>query len=667
MKTIRLLILSLAFGAIVVNLSAQSEPGSIIPGKMMVQLSDMNQLSALSQEFAPFNFKVERILSHRLNIALVSYDEAGILAEDLLSQLRQNSLVRLAQHEHVLQLRELSSDSIPDDPFFGLQWSLQNTGQSGGLAGADIDALNAWGITTGGLTAHGDTIVVAVIDSGCDVFHPDLNLFKNWNEIPGNGIDDDNNGYIDDFHGWNAYNGTGNVPASNHGTHVSGTIGAFGNNGTGVTGVNWNVKVLPIAGSSGNESTVVAAYAYVYDMRALYDETDGEYGAFIVATNSSFGVNFGQPENYPIWGAMYDSLGTLGILSAAATANLNINIDSVGDVPTAFPSPHLISVTNTTHMDVKATSAGYGLETIDLGAPGTSIYSTRNNNTYGYSTGTSMATPHVAGAVALILASADSVFIDFYKENPAAAALQLKQHLLDGTDSLETLLGLTVSGGRLNVFNPMLMLYNPLPQLYADLDSIDVSLYPDEETTAGFIISSTGIDSLSFNIIIKDNPQWLSVEPDTGIMAGGDSITITVDVNTFGLEPEDYQAMIMIEGQGGQGDSVKVKLHVLRLVGIDEHITHKLKVNVMPNPFRGSTTFHIENPDQSSFEIVIIDSQGKNVTMARPYTGIGSNFSWQWHGTDTNGNACSDGMYFYKIITGSHSYSGKLLLQRLAP
>jgi hypothetical protein len=648
------------------NASAQSKPGSIIPGKMMVQLSDMNQLSALSQEFAPFNFKVERILSHRLNIALVSYDEAGILAEDILSQVRQNPLVKLAQHEHVLQLRELTSDSLPDDPFFGLQWSLQNTGQSGGLPGADIDALNAWGITTGGLTAHGDTIVVAVIDSGCDVFHPDLSLFKNWNEIPGNGIDDDNNGYIDDYHGWNAYNGTGNVPASNHGTHVSGTIGAFGNNGTGVAGVNWNVKVLPIAGSSGNESTVVAAYAYVYDMRALYDETDGEFGAFIVATNSSFGVNFGQPQNYPIWGAMYDSLGTLGILSAAATANLNINIDSVGDVPTAFPSPHLISVTNTTNMDVKATSAAYGLETIDLGAPGTSIYSTRNNNTYGYSTGTSMATPHVSGAVALLLATADSVFIDFYKENPAAAALQLKFHLLAGTDKLESLQGLTVTGGRLNVYNPMLLMFSPLPILHVVPDSIDISIYPDEEITTQVMISNLGEGSLNFVIGIDDQPEWISYEPDTGLVVAGDSIAINIDVNSFGLEPEDYQAIMVVNESGGQVDSIKVVLHVLRLVGLDEHKPPQFMVNVMPNPFRGATTFHIENPDQTAYEILITDAQGRLVMKEYTESGVGSKLSWQWHGTDINGNPCSGGVYFYKIISEKDSFSGKLLLQRQA-
>src|SRR5690606_9496705 len=144
---------------------------------------------------------------------------------------------------------------------------------------------------------------------------------KNTDETPNNGIDDDNNGYVDDYDGWNAYNSTGNIPSANHGTHVAGIAGAIGNNEIGISGVNWNVKTMPIAGSSGNEATVVEAYAYALEMRARYNETDGDEGAFIVVTNTSFGVDMGDPTNFPIWCSMYDELGEVGILSCAATAN----------------------------------------------------------------------------------------------------------------------------------------------------------------------------------------------------------------------------------------------------------------------------------------------------------------------------------------------------------
>ncbi len=192
----------------------------------------------------------KRQLSKRLNIWLFEINDNKELREDKMRRLNANADVRVIQNNHTnITLRE----SIPDDPFFGLQW-----------APAIMNLPQAWEeFTTGGVTATGDTIVVAVIDGGADWTHEDLNCWENAHEIPNNGIDDDGNGYIDDFHGWNAYNHNGYVGSNNHGTHVSGIIGAVGNNGKGVCGVNWNVKVMPIAGSSGDESIVVEAYSYV--------------------------------------------------------------------------------------------------------------------------------------------------------------------------------------------------------------------------------------------------------------------------------------------------------------------------------------------------------------------------------------------------------------------
>jgi hypothetical protein len=226
-----------------------------------------------------------------------------------------------------------------------------------------------------------------------------------------------------------------------------------------VAGVNWNVQIMPLQVRDFTDAEVAAAYSYVFEQRRAYNISNGAEGAFVVAANSSFGEDFADPDDYPLWCGMYDSLGSVGILSAGATVNSSANIDVRGDVPTGCVSPHLITVTNTTRLDMLA-NAGFGLTTIDLGAPGTGILSCKNNNTYGNMSGTSMATPHVAGAVALMFAAGCDSFLQSYKNNPAQVALHIKEALLNGVDKIGALDGKTVSGGRLNVFRSILFLLN---------------------------------------------------------------------------------------------------------------------------------------------------------------------------------------------------------------
>lgn len=398
------------------------------------------EVEKLDPHFELYLFRLDRELSA---------PEPERVTLDFLRKIRSHFSVAIAQLNHAVNFRQ-----APNDPSYAnQQWQFNNTGQGGGTAGADISAEDAWDVTTGGLTALGDTIVVAVIDAGFQRTHTDLapNMWRNYNEIPNNGIDDDGNGYIDDVYGWNAYNNNGNINSDQHGTHVAGIIGARGNNGTGVTGVNWNVKILPVSGSSGTEATVVSAYAYVANLRRIYNQTQGQSGAFIVATNSSFGVDYGNPANFPIWCAFYDTLGAYGILSAAAGPNNNVDVDAVGDIPSTCPSAFLIGVTNTTRNDTRNSSCGYGSLSIDLGAPGTQIYSTVPSNQYQSLTGTSMATPHVAGAIGLYYSAACANFIQQSYQNPSVMALQMRQWLLAGVDPIPALNGITVTGGRLNL------------------------------------------------------------------------------------------------------------------------------------------------------------------------------------------------------------------------
>ncbi|MEZ4873522.1 MAG: S8 family serine peptidase [Bdellovibrionales bacterium] len=370
---------------------------------------------------------------------------APLETDSLLKSLKADPQIKWAQEDHPVSMRS----TLPNDPSFASQWSLDNDSDT------DINAPEAWDFGSGGKDGNGSDIVIAIVDGGVDASHQSLalNMWVNDGEIEGNGVDDDGNGYVDDYAGWNAYNNNGNVYGSRHGTHVAGIAAARGDDGLQVTGVNWDAKIMNIQGSSGTTSTVLSAYGYVLKQKQIWLESAGERGANVVVTNSSFGVDYANCENgsYPAWNDIYNEMGAVGILSAAATINNGINVDVRGDVPTGCSSPYIIAVTNTTRQGVKFDRAGFGSKNIDLGAPGTGILSTLPNNMEGSLTGTSMATPHVAGAVGFLHSIAPGNFLDHYESNPGEAVLELKQVLLDSVTPQNDLRDITVSGGRLNL------------------------------------------------------------------------------------------------------------------------------------------------------------------------------------------------------------------------
>ena len=398
--------------------------------------------------------KIARQISRPLDLWLIQVD----LAEMQLQQARRTLIeipeVLYTQYDHYLSER-----LEPDDPSYDLQWNFENTGQSSGTVDADIDAAEAWEISTGGLTILGQEIVAGIVDGGCDMIHPDLlaNFWSNPADTAGNGIDDDENGWVDDSLGWNVYGNNGDIPISSHGTHVAGIVGAHSNNANQVAGVNWNVKLMIVAGASTTTATAMTAYSYIWEQKLSWIESEGARGAFVVTANSSFGLNYGDCDSvdYPVWNDMYNSMGEAGILSVAATANANINVDVAGDLPTSCDSPYLITVTNTNRYDQKA-SSGYGAESIDLGAPGSSILSTNSNQGTTYKSGTSMSAPHIAGAIALMHAAATPELAQYYEEQPGLAAQIFKSMILTSVDTLAALQGITVSEGRLNLHQAVL-------------------------------------------------------------------------------------------------------------------------------------------------------------------------------------------------------------------
>jgi subtilisin family serine protease len=320
---------------------------------------------------------------------------------------------------------------VPNDPQFTSLWGLNNTGQSGGKVDADVDAPEAWESFTGD-----GSVVVGVIDTGIDYAHPDLaaNIWTNPGEIAGNAIDDDGNGFVDDVHGYDFVGANDTDPMDDHyhGTHVAGTIGAAANNSTGVAGVAWNVKLMALkflsASGSGTTDDAIEAVNYVGLMKSR--------GVNVRLTNNSWG---GGGFSQALLDAIRDNAAK-DVLFVAAAGNYSTNTDASAYYPQSYDSPNVISVAATDRNDLLASFSNYGTTSVDLAAPGVDIVSTSPGASYRTLSGTSMATPHVSGAAAMLFMRASGL-------GYAAA----KSALLTTVDPIASLAGKVATGGRLNL------------------------------------------------------------------------------------------------------------------------------------------------------------------------------------------------------------------------
>ncbi|HLP59913.1 MAG TPA: S8 family peptidase, partial [Candidatus Deferrimicrobium sp.] len=354
-------------------------------------------------------------------------------ASAALAVLKQHPNVEYAEYNYRQYV-----NVIPSDPFFSSQWGMNNTGQTGGTLNADIDAPEAWDISTGN-----SEVIVGLIDTGVCYTHEDLadNIWINPREIPGNGVDDDGNGYIDDIHGINAIIENGDPWDDNsHGTHCAGIIGAVGNNNKGVAGVDWTVKII------GLKFLDSQGYGWVSDAVECIDYAVWlkKHGVSIRVLNNSWG---GGGYSQSLADAISEA-NNAGILFTAAAGNDFNDNDINPDYPACYPN--VLAVASTDSNDGLSWFSNYGATTVHLGAPGSEILSTVLDNSYDSYTGTSMAAPQVSGAAALLLSLNDRLTV-----------LDLKDYLMNYGDPLPVLNGKTVSGKRLNLYNSL----NQVPAL----------------------------------------------------------------------------------------------------------------------------------------------------------------------------------------------------------
>lgn len=311
----------------------------------------------------------------------------------------------------------------PNDPDYSRQWHLNQASD------ADIDAPEAWDIQQGSAT-----VIIASIDTGVDYNHADLrnNIWTNPGEIANNGIDDDRNGYVDDVRGWDFSNNDNNPMDDNrHGTHVAGIMAAEGNSSVGGTGVAWRARIIPLkflsATGSGSSANAIKAIQYAVAKGAK------------ISNNSWGGGGFSQ--------ALSDAIGAAnaaGHLFVAAAGNAGTNNDNAPSYPASYNHPNIISVASTTNTDALSSFSNFGIRTVHVAAPGSSIYSTVLNNAYGILSGTSMASPVVSGIAALLLA-----------QNSSLTVQQLKTAITSTVDKIPALSTRVSSGGRVNAFRAL--------------------------------------------------------------------------------------------------------------------------------------------------------------------------------------------------------------------
>lgn len=410
-----------------------AEPEVLVRFKPGVKLSDIRKIAGRSNDRVEDNIESVK--------GLVTIDDLdGASAEDVARQYAaMTDVVEYAAPNDVISIDDPASpgrpgdlpkepaDNVPNDPEFGNQWALSNTGQDGGKSGADVNALKAWSKTKGTRD-----VVVAVLDTGVDYTHLDLaaNMWIRPDSVPQ--YSDDELGTFNDLQGYSAdCESSDPMDENGHGTHCSGIIGAEGDNNEGIAGINWNIQIMPLKflgrGGTGTTKDAIEAINYAIDRK--------QKGVNIRVISASWGsTQYSKPLEDAIRAA-----GENGILFVAAAGNSSTDNDRYKHYPSNYDLPNVISVAALDRNDSLASFSNYGAKSVHVAAPGREIVSTWLGDAYREASGTSMATPYVSGIAALIIANEPNITIE-----------KLKDRIIKSVDKVDSLNGKVVSGGRID-------------------------------------------------------------------------------------------------------------------------------------------------------------------------------------------------------------------------
>ena len=468
-----------------------SGPTPLLKKKTLAITRDSHGLSSETiNTLQRLGVRVTKTYNHVGISSAVVFSDVGQAIENLWN----SGLVEYVEPDYIVK-----ATAVPNDPFFSNLWGLHNTND------VDIDAPGFWNTRKTAMTS-----IVGVIDTGIDYNHEDLNtsMWINPGEIASDGIDNDNNGYIDDIYGINTVNGTSDpLDDAGHGTHVAGTIGARGNNNKGITGVSWRTRLMAIKflDSSGSGATSGAIEAINY---AIAMKIANNYGKMIL-NNSWGGAGYSQ--------ALYDAIKSAknnNILFIAASGNDGVNTDTNPHYPSAYDLDNIISVGANNNGDQLASFSNYGCSSTDVIAPGEQILSTTPSNTYSYYSGTSMATPHVSGIAALLWS------------HKTTSWRRIKAMILNGSEKKLSYSQKSVTQGRVNLPRSLSAykkpaIFNVSPASAQPGDTVTIKGQDFGSTTGTIKYNGTVIPSDSWS------PYKITFTLPTGFTVGIGSIKVT--------------------------------------------------------------------------------------------------------------------------------------------